>query len=217
MNEAWPKALAKLKEISEHCASLGIKVDPSYLSRLRSGDRPAPEDLVLVEAIASACYRDPDALIFLARFERHPEEALKDSFKAAYGAISLLSRSCDKLHETVNLAYAAALKRDWDEVDIALHLYVDDPETDKAIELANEYERDLSRRLWLLMSASDNDTSGANQGKQEPAESEPVKPPLPLDMKTLRETAISDLAALTGVPAQVLDNMVSVLEAARKA
>lgn len=64
-----------IKDVASECERRGVKLDPSYLSRLKSGQRPAPDDELVVRTLAEACGREPEKLIELARFERRPHEA----------------------------------------------------------------------------------------------------------------------------------------------
>lgn len=61
----------KLKEISEKCKELGVKVDPSYISKLQTGKQPPASEDVNV-AIAKVCNYDPNELIYEAYIEKAP-------------------------------------------------------------------------------------------------------------------------------------------------
>lgn len=60
-----------LKEISEKCMELGVKINPSYISKLQSESQaPASDDINI--ALSKVCGIDPDILIFEAYKEKAP-------------------------------------------------------------------------------------------------------------------------------------------------
>jgi hypothetical protein len=65
-----------LEEVIEHCHQHGVKLNRTYLSKLRTGARPAPADMNLVRLLAEACGRDPEPLVTLAQYERDPQSVL---------------------------------------------------------------------------------------------------------------------------------------------
>jgi transcriptional regulator with XRE-family HTH domain len=65
-----------LREISELCKEGGQKVDPSYISKLQTGNQdPASEDVN--RALALACDQDPEVLLYEAFMHKAPK-ILKD-------------------------------------------------------------------------------------------------------------------------------------------
>ena len=61
-----------LREISERCRANGQKVDPSYISKLQTGNQdPASEDVN--RAIARACGQDPEILLYEAFMQKAPK------------------------------------------------------------------------------------------------------------------------------------------------
>lgn len=61
-----------LREISERCKANGQKVDPSYISKLQTGNQdPASEDVN--RAIARACGQDPEILLYEAFMQKAPK------------------------------------------------------------------------------------------------------------------------------------------------
>ncbi|MCG7317908.1 LexA family transcriptional regulator [Brevibacillus laterosporus] len=61
-----------LKEISEKCRQLGVKIDPSYISKLQSKKQP-PASEEINKALAEVCGGDIDNIVFLGHLERNPE------------------------------------------------------------------------------------------------------------------------------------------------
>ena len=62
----------KLKEIAEKCEALGVKINPSYISRLQTGNQAPASDEVNT-AIATVCGGDVDQFRFEAFVEKSPE------------------------------------------------------------------------------------------------------------------------------------------------
>ncbi|AUM63545.1 hypothetical protein C0R09_02815 [Brevibacillus laterosporus] len=65
-----------LKEISEKCRELGVKIDPSYISKLQTKKQPPASDEINT-ALANVCRGDSENLLFLAHLERNPENIKK--------------------------------------------------------------------------------------------------------------------------------------------
>ncbi|MED1911018.1 LexA family transcriptional regulator [Brevibacillus laterosporus] len=61
-----------LKEIAEKCRELGVKIDPSYISKLQTKKQP-PASEEINRALAQVCGGDIDNLVFLGYFEKNPE------------------------------------------------------------------------------------------------------------------------------------------------
>ena len=60
-----------LREISNKCKERGVKVDPSYISKLQSGNfNPASDEVN--KAIAEVCSHSPDELLYAAYLEKAP-------------------------------------------------------------------------------------------------------------------------------------------------
>lgn len=62
-----------LNEIVDKCKQNGVSIDPSYISKLRSGKQPAPASDEINIALSNACGVDPDDLLFDAYIEKAPE------------------------------------------------------------------------------------------------------------------------------------------------
>jgi transcriptional regulator with XRE-family HTH domain len=60
-----------LREISQKCKENGVKVDPSYISKLQSGNYSPASDEVNI-AIAEACGHSPDELLYAGYIEKAP-------------------------------------------------------------------------------------------------------------------------------------------------
>jgi len=92
-----------LDEVIEHCQRQGVKLERTYLSKIRTGARPAPEDENVVRALARACGRDPEPLVLLAAIERHPRKAF----------LMMMQRELDTLGVTLEISQiqAAQLQR----------------------------------------------------------------------------------------------------------
>ncbi len=60
-----------LREISAKCLDLGVKIDPSYISKLQSGNyNPASDEVNSV--LAEVCRENPKDLLYAAYFEKAP-------------------------------------------------------------------------------------------------------------------------------------------------
>ncbi len=60
-----------LRDISKKCKELGVKVDPSYISKLQSGNyNPASDEVN--RAIAEACNHSADELLYAGYIEKAP-------------------------------------------------------------------------------------------------------------------------------------------------
>lgn len=62
----------KLKEIAEKCEEIGVKINPSYISRLQTGNQTPASDEVNT-AIATVCGGDVELLRFEASVEKSPD------------------------------------------------------------------------------------------------------------------------------------------------
>lgn len=71
-----------LEEVAELCAGRGLRVDPTYISKWRTGNRRPPDDERVIRTLAEACGRDPEPLVLLATMERHPERVFAAIFEA---------------------------------------------------------------------------------------------------------------------------------------
>lgn len=61
-----------LKELSEKCKDFGVKIDPSYISKLQTGKQPPASDEVNI-AIARACEVHPGELLYEGYMVKAPE------------------------------------------------------------------------------------------------------------------------------------------------
>lgn len=61
----------KLDEIAEKCKQKGVDITASYISKLRLGHRPAPDESIS-RAIAQVCNQDPEILIRVGNIEKTP-------------------------------------------------------------------------------------------------------------------------------------------------
>ncbi len=61
-----------LREIADLCRELGVKIDPSYLSRLQTG-KQAPASDEVNAAIARVCKKKPEELLLASYSEKAPE------------------------------------------------------------------------------------------------------------------------------------------------
>lgn len=61
-----------LKEISEKCMEFGVKINPSYISKLQSESQAPASDEINI-ALSKVCGLDPDILIFEAYKEKAPQ------------------------------------------------------------------------------------------------------------------------------------------------
>ncbi|WP_411503393.1 S24 family peptidase [Brevibacillus centrosporus] len=62
----------KLKEIADKCEEIGVKINPSYISRLQTGNQAPASDEVNT-AIATVCGGDVELLRFEASVEKSPD------------------------------------------------------------------------------------------------------------------------------------------------
>lgn len=76
-----------LEQMAALCAEKGLNLDPTYISKLRTGNRPAPDDERVVRVLAEACGRDPEPLLLLAKYERNPHEVMQEIVEAFVFAI----------------------------------------------------------------------------------------------------------------------------------
>lgn len=74
-----------IDEIVAECAELGVKVNRSTLSQMRTGTRSAPADHAVTRAIAGICGKDPEPLVFAAECERNPAGVLSLIFTVLSG------------------------------------------------------------------------------------------------------------------------------------
>jgi len=65
-----------LSEMVDLCAARGVRLHLTYISKLRTGASPAPDDPNVVRVLAEACGKDPEPLLIAAMVERRPHEAL---------------------------------------------------------------------------------------------------------------------------------------------
>jgi len=61
-----------LRQIAEQVKTHGVKVDPSYISKLQSGNQSPASDEINV-ALAKVCHSDPERLVFEAYLEKAPD------------------------------------------------------------------------------------------------------------------------------------------------
>ncbi|PQQ44555.1 XRE family transcriptional regulator [Bacillus thuringiensis] len=74
LNQMIEKSNLTLKEIAEKCMLYGVSINPSYISKLRTGKQPPASDDVNI-AIAKACgfEKQIDDFLFEAYLEKSPE------------------------------------------------------------------------------------------------------------------------------------------------
>ncbi|WJQ82602.1 LexA family transcriptional regulator [Brevibacillus brevis] len=72
LSQMVDKSGLTLKDLSEKCTVLGVKVAPSYISKLKTNKQPPASDEVNI-ALAKACGQEPDLLLFKAYVEKAPE------------------------------------------------------------------------------------------------------------------------------------------------
>lgn len=77
LREYIEKSGLTLDEISERCERRSVVIHPTYISKLRLGQRPAPKEPIISEVLAKVTGGDPDALVRAAQMERIPED-IKD-------------------------------------------------------------------------------------------------------------------------------------------
>jgi len=92
-----------LNEVSAALEEKGFKADPSYLSRLRTGKRPAPDDEGLVSALAQVCGKDPQPLMLLAKLEREPHETFTAILERAIYALEISNRLTAQLSRLIQV------------------------------------------------------------------------------------------------------------------
>lgn len=66
-----------LQLLSDELAARGFTASRVTISRWRSGERGAPDDIHLVKAMAEICGRDPEPLLLAAQIERQPAEVFR--------------------------------------------------------------------------------------------------------------------------------------------
>lgn len=66
-----------LESVTSACAEKGVSITRATLSRYRRGER-VPADDAVVKTLAEVLNRDPEPLVFLARLERSPQDAMGD-------------------------------------------------------------------------------------------------------------------------------------------
>lgn len=68
-----------LDQVAKRCAEIGgVQVHTTYLSKLRTGDRPAPDSDDMVAVLAAACGKPAEPLLLLARYERSPQRVMEE-------------------------------------------------------------------------------------------------------------------------------------------
>ncbi len=71
LSEMIDRSGLTLKEIAAKCSDKGVRIDPSYISKLQSGNySPASEEIN--KALAESCDRNPDELVYAAYIEKAP-------------------------------------------------------------------------------------------------------------------------------------------------
>ncbi|RJX40962.1 XRE family transcriptional regulator [Paenibacillus pinisoli] len=76
LNEAISKNNLSLSEITNRLEDMNVKIDRSYLSKLRSGNKPPASDRVN-EALAQVLNVDPLKLKVAAYHEKIPSDVLE--------------------------------------------------------------------------------------------------------------------------------------------
>ncbi len=74
LNMMVEESTLTLKEIAEKCVTYGVKVNPSYISKLKSGKQPPASDEVNIALAKSCGYEDEvDSFLFESYLEKAPE------------------------------------------------------------------------------------------------------------------------------------------------
>lgn len=129
-----------LEQMAALCAERGLALDPTYISKLRTGNRPAPDDERVVRVLAEACGRDPEPLLLLARYERNPHEVMQEIVEAF-----VLADSCAlHLQEQVRIPLAVLASRleageDVPKEDILKAIKAEDPIVERLREAYHRY------------------------------------------------------------------------------
>jgi hypothetical protein len=61
-----------IDEVVAGCTKLGVKINPTTMSQMRTGSRPAPKDTAVTRALAQVCGRDSAPILFAAELEVNP-------------------------------------------------------------------------------------------------------------------------------------------------
>lgn len=88
-----------LDEMSRLCSRESVHLDPTYISKLRTGNRTAPDDEHVVRTMAEVCGRDPEPLLLLARLERNPHKAFSSFMQKVLAAFKANGLLVDRLHK----------------------------------------------------------------------------------------------------------------------
>lgn len=100
-----------LEQIAEECEAMGVKVHPTYISKLRLGKRPAPSEEITI-VLAKVLGVDPDRLLLASYFEKWTDLApdhLRNQVRFVYGDLDDLFDFVDKF-KSVDDALNAVLK-----------------------------------------------------------------------------------------------------------
>ncbi len=112
-----------LEEIANACAKLGVSIHPTYISKLRLGQRPAPSEDIS-RALAKVTGGDPEELVVAGYLEKAPQEVKniidnkkspqhadenpkrKRVYKIVARAEDLPDEQLDKVEEYIDLLFA---------------------------------------------------------------------------------------------------------------
>nr|PZN02956.1 MAG: hypothetical protein DIU66_08505 [Bacillota bacterium] len=88
-----------LEQISKECAQKGVKIHPTYISKLRLGKRPAPSEEIS-RVLAEVTGGDPQRLIIKGYIEKIPDD-LKDQL-GLYKYLSNIDDIADEVTSKIN-------------------------------------------------------------------------------------------------------------------
>lgn len=107
LQEYIKKSGMTLERIAEECGKRGVKIHPTYISKLRLGKRPAPSEEIS-RVLAEVTGGDPQRLIIKGYIEKVPDELREelDVYKYLSNVDDLVDEIATKAKETGDVGSA---------------------------------------------------------------------------------------------------------------